>query len=60
VDIEQATVENLTSGKSLKGNPPSAFLLEMLQTGGLIPLLKSSNPIVGQDGILRRVGNPPT
>ena len=44
VDIEQATVENLTSGKSLKGNPPSAFLLEMLQTGGLIPLLKSSNP----------------
>ena len=45
----------------------------MLQTGGLIPLLKSPNPAnlttpttqatetnVGQDGILRRVGNPPT
>ena len=56
VDIEQATVENLTKGKSLQGIPPSAFLLEMLQTGGLISLLKSN---VGQDGILRRVGNPP-
>jgi 3-isopropylmalate/(R)-2-methylmalate dehydratase small subunit len=54
VDIEQGTVENLTKGKSLQGTPPSGFLLEMLQTGGLIQLLK-----VGQDGILRRVGNPP-
>ena len=59
VDIEQATLENLTKGKSLQGTPPSAFLLEMLQSGGLIPLLKSSNANVGQDGILRRVGNPP-
>ena len=54
VDIERGTVENLTSGKSLQGNPPSRFLLDMLQAGGLIPLLN-----VGQDGILRRVGNPP-
>src|ERR1700751_1484606 len=35
VDIEQGTVENLTSGKSLQGRPPSEFLLEMLQSGGL-------------------------
>ncbi|HEY3825204.1 MAG TPA: 3-isopropylmalate dehydratase [Bryobacteraceae bacterium] len=56
IDIERGTFENLTSGKSLQGNPPSEFLLEMVQTGGLIPLLKSR---VGQDGILQRVGNPP-
>jgi 3-isopropylmalate/(R)-2-methylmalate dehydratase small subunit len=45
VDIEQGTVENLTRGKSLKGSPPSGFLLEMLQAGGLISFLKSSNSI---------------
>jgi 3-isopropylmalate/(R)-2-methylmalate dehydratase small subunit len=45
VDIERGTVENLTNGKSLKGNPPSEFLLEMLQAGGLIPFLNSSNSI---------------
>lgn len=56
VDIVQGTVENLTSGKSLQGTPPPEFLREMLQTGGLIPLLKQ----VGQDAILRRVANPPT
>jgi 3-isopropylmalate/(R)-2-methylmalate dehydratase small subunit len=43
VDITGGTVENLTSGQSLKGNPPSDFLLEMLQSGGLIPLLKSGS-----------------
>ena len=43
VDIERGTVENLTTGKSLQGNPPSEFLLEMLQTGGLIPLLQSGS-----------------
>jgi 3-isopropylmalate/(R)-2-methylmalate dehydratase small subunit len=43
VDITGGSVENLTSGKSLKGNPPSDFLLEMLQSGGLIPLLKSGS-----------------
>ncbi len=43
VDIAQGTVENLTTGKSLRGNPASAFLLEMLQAGGLIPLLKSGS-----------------
>src|SRR6202522_762436 len=41
VDIRAGTVENLTSGKSLQSKAPSAFLLEMLESGGLIPLLKS-------------------
>lgn len=40
VDILQGTATNLTSGKALHGNPPSDFLLEMLDAGGLIPLLK--------------------
>jgi 3-isopropylmalate/(R)-2-methylmalate dehydratase small subunit len=41
VDIKAATLENLTTGKSLQGTPPSPFLLGMLEAGGLIPLLKS-------------------
>jgi 3-isopropylmalate/(R)-2-methylmalate dehydratase small subunit len=41
VDIKGATVENLTTGKSLQGTRPSQFLLGMLEAGGLIPLLKS-------------------
>lgn len=41
VDIKAATLENLTTGKSLQGTPPSQFLLRMLEAGGLIPLLKS-------------------
>ena len=44
VDITRGLVENLTSGKSLRGNPPSEFLLEMLEAGGLIPMLKSGSP----------------
>jgi 3-isopropylmalate/(R)-2-methylmalate dehydratase small subunit len=43
VDVIRGLVENLTSGKSIRGNPPPAFLLEMLQAGGLIPLLKSGS-----------------
>jgi 3-isopropylmalate/(R)-2-methylmalate dehydratase small subunit len=43
VDIERGLVENLTTGRSLRGNPPPEFLLEMLQAGGLIPLLKSGS-----------------
>ena len=43
VDIERGVVENLTSGKSLRGHPPPEFLLEMVQAGGLIPLLKSGS-----------------
>lgn len=43
VDIQSGLVENLTTGRSLRGNPPPEFLLEMLQAGGLIPLLKSGS-----------------
>ena len=43
VDVARGLVENLTSGKSLRGNPPSEFLLEMVQAGGLIPLLKAGS-----------------
>jgi 3-isopropylmalate/(R)-2-methylmalate dehydratase small subunit len=41
VDIRNATIENLTTGKRLQGTPPSKFLLGMLEAGGLIPMLKS-------------------
>jgi 3-isopropylmalate/(R)-2-methylmalate dehydratase small subunit len=41
VDIEQGLVENLTTGASIQGTPPSGLLLDMLRAGGLIPLLKS-------------------
>jgi 3-isopropylmalate/(R)-2-methylmalate dehydratase small subunit len=43
VNIESGLVENLTTGKSIQGNPPSEFLLEMVQSGGLIPLLKAGS-----------------
>ena len=43
VDIVGGAIENLTSGKSLRGAPPSEFLLEMVQAGGLIPLLKTGS-----------------
>ncbi|HTA47082.1 MAG TPA: 3-isopropylmalate dehydratase [Bryobacteraceae bacterium] len=43
VDITRGLVENLSSGKKIQGNPPSDFLLEMVQAGGLIPLLKSGS-----------------
>jgi 3-isopropylmalate/(R)-2-methylmalate dehydratase small subunit len=41
IDIKAGTVENLTTGRRVQGTPPSAFLLGMLEAGGLIPLLKS-------------------
>ncbi len=41
VDVEAGTVENLTTGKTIQGRPPTGLLLEMLRAGGLIPLLKS-------------------
>jgi 3-isopropylmalate/(R)-2-methylmalate dehydratase small subunit len=43
VDIKAATVENLTTGKSLQGTPPSGFLLGMLEAGGLIRFMKSGS-----------------
>lgn len=50
VDIERGIVEDLTSGKSLHGTPPSGFLLEMLQAGGLIPLLRSGSRFFSLSG----------
>jgi 3-isopropylmalate/(R)-2-methylmalate dehydratase small subunit len=41
IDVRNGAVENLTSGKRLQGKPPSKFLMEMLEAGGLIPMLKS-------------------
>jgi len=41
VTITSGRIENLTSGKSLQSSPPSQFMLEMVQAGGLIPLLKA-------------------
>ncbi len=41
VDIHAGTLTNLCSGKSLQGKVPSAFLLQMIEAGGLIPMLKS-------------------
>ena len=43
VDIRGGVIENLSSGKSLRGTPPPEFLLEMVQAGGLIPLLKAGS-----------------
>jgi 3-isopropylmalate/(R)-2-methylmalate dehydratase small subunit len=43
VDIRAGTLENLTSGKALQAMAAPAFLLEMLEAGGLIPLLKSGS-----------------
>src|ERR1700760_860370 len=43
VDVRAGTLENLTSAKSLQSKAPSAFLLEMLEAGGLIPLLKTGS-----------------
>jgi 3-isopropylmalate/(R)-2-methylmalate dehydratase small subunit len=53
VDVRRGLVENLTSGKSLQGAPPPPFLLEILQAGGLIPLLKN-----GLGSLQRTVANP--
>ena len=46
-DITSGLVENLTSGKSLRGKPLPEFLLEMVRAGGLIPLLKSGSKFFG-------------
>ena len=41
VDIRAGLVDNLTTGKSLQGNPPSEFMFDMVEAGGLIPLIKT-------------------
>jgi len=47
VDVRSGMVTNLTSGKSLQGKAPSPFLLQMLEAGGLIALLKSGTFFAG-------------
>ena len=55
VDIKAATLENLTTGQTIQGTPPSLFLLQMLEAGGLIPLLKSGKFAAGDfSGAARR------
>jgi 3-isopropylmalate/(R)-2-methylmalate dehydratase small subunit len=39
LDIYTGTVKNLTTGKSLKGNPYPSQLLEILDSGGIMPRL---------------------
>jgi 3-isopropylmalate/(R)-2-methylmalate dehydratase small subunit len=51
IGLRAGTLENLTSGKRLVSKAPSAFLLEMLESGGLIPLLKSGSAGLFQKGI---------
>ena len=46
VDIEAGTVHNLSTGASLHGKVPPAFLLDMLKSGGLIALLRSGAPFM--------------
>jgi 3-isopropylmalate/(R)-2-methylmalate dehydratase small subunit len=41
VDIKAGTLENLTNGNVAQTRPPSGFLLQLIEAGGLIPLLKS-------------------
>jgi 3-isopropylmalate/(R)-2-methylmalate dehydratase small subunit len=48
VDIASGLIENLTTGQRVCGNPLPAFLLEMVQAGGLIPLLKMKHDLVAQ------------
>jgi 3-isopropylmalate/(R)-2-methylmalate dehydratase small subunit len=43
VNIKTGAIDNLTSGESLHSSPPSPFLLNMVEAGGLIPLLKSGS-----------------
>jgi len=41
IDIKAGSLENLTNGNMSRTRPPSGFLLDMIEAGGLIPLLKS-------------------
>jgi len=41
VDIEKGLIENLSTGETIKADPPKGFLLRMIQFGGLIPYLES-------------------
>jgi 3-isopropylmalate/(R)-2-methylmalate dehydratase small subunit len=45
VDFEQATVKNVTRGKTLTGRPMPPKLLELLKAGGIYPLLEKEGLI---------------
>jgi 3-isopropylmalate/(R)-2-methylmalate dehydratase small subunit len=47
VDVRAGLLTNLTSGKGLQGRIPSPFLLQMIEAGGLIPLLRSGSFFAG-------------
>src|SRR6185437_9162271 len=47
VDVRAGLLTNLTSGKGLQGKVPSPFLLQMIEAGGLIPLLRSGSFFAG-------------
>ncbi|MHA2503468.1 MAG: LeuD/DmdB family oxidoreductase small subunit [Candidatus Kariarchaeaceae archaeon] len=40
VNLEEGTLENLTTGKTLHGKPLEGFLLDKMRMGGLIPELQ--------------------
>jgi 3-isopropylmalate/(R)-2-methylmalate dehydratase small subunit len=47
VNVKTGLIENLTSGASLQSVAPPHFLLNMVESGGLIPLLKSGSFFAG-------------
>jgi 3-isopropylmalate/(R)-2-methylmalate dehydratase small subunit len=48
VDAASGEIQNLDSGKSLRGRSLPEFLLEMVRAGGLIPLLEIKHDLVAQ------------
>jgi 3-isopropylmalate/(R)-2-methylmalate dehydratase small subunit len=48
VNIKAGTIENLTTGQSLQSRSPSKFLLDMVESGGLITALKSKTSFDGK------------
>lgn len=52
VHLEAGQVDNLSTGRKLRGAPPPPFLLAMLKAGGIIPLVRS--------GAKLPTGDPPT
>lgn len=40
LDLNTGKVRNLTTGKTIQGEPVPAFLLEVLNSGGLVPFLR--------------------
>ena len=47
VDVVNGVVRNETTGVTLKARPIEPFLLTMLKSGGIIPLVKKTGPDLG-------------